>query len=141
MTDKEIMQQALEVLYDSVSDNKKWIEKRERATAALRSRLEQPEDEPVAQWQKRHIDEDAGKWQNTDEGDAKWWRDNSQGWKIRSLYAAPQPVIAPEWVMLTDDEIFEVIKASKNTEDCFMLPFEFSIEIQAAFIAKQGVKA
>lgn len=41
----------------------------------------------VAQWQKRHPDEEAGKWQNTDEFDAKWWRDNSRAWEVRSLIA------------------------------------------------------
>lgn len=32
---------------------------------------------PVAQWQKRHPDYDDGVWKNTNEGDAKWWRDRS----------------------------------------------------------------
>ena len=46
------------------------------------------------QWQKRHPVRTMGKWENTHEHDAKWWRDNSSGWEIRALYAAQpaQPV-------------------------------------------------
>lgn len=43
---------------------------------------------PVAQWQKRHANIDGGSWQNTNEADAKWWRDNSKGWEIRTLFEA-----------------------------------------------------
>ena len=54
--------------------------------------------------------------------------------------ATPQPVIAP-WVMLTDEDILEVIEASKNVNGRLMLPFSFSAEIQAAFIAKQEARS
>lgn len=43
---------------------------------------------PAAQWQKRHENIDDGQWQNTNEADAKWWRDNSKGWEIRTLFEA-----------------------------------------------------
>jgi hypothetical protein len=109
MTDKELFQKVLDALIMVDRDDKFKSYDLGDEISDLMLRLEQPEDEPVSQWQKRHIAVNAGKWQNTDEGDAKWWRDNSQGWKIRSLYAAPQPVIAREWVMLTDDEIKEII--------------------------------
>jgi hypothetical protein len=57
--------------------------------------LKTAEGAPVAQWQKRHPDEEGGAWQNTNRGDAMWWRDNSQGWEIRALYeAAPLAVEA-----------------------------------------------
>lgn len=53
---------------------------------------QQGEQQPVDQWQKRHTLRTQGKWENTDEHDAKWWRNNSAGWEIRSLYtAAPAP--------------------------------------------------
>lgn len=54
--------------------------------------LAQPagEAEPVAQWQKKHPLRTDGRWKNTDEHDAKWWRDNAKGWDIRALYTAPQ---------------------------------------------------
>ena len=63
MTDLEkAARQALEALYDSVSDNPEWIAKRERSVAALRRALEQPaqqrndseHSEPVAWWLPRH---------------------------------------------------------------------------------------
>ena len=48
-------------------------------------------DEPVAQWQKRHLLRTDGKWENTNEHDAKWWRlGHTQGWEIRALYTTPQ---------------------------------------------------
>ena len=47
------------------------------------------------QWQKRHPVRTMGKWENTHEHDAKWWRDNSSGWEIRALYAAPPAQPAP----------------------------------------------
>ena len=50
--------------------------------------------EPVAQWQKMHLLRTSGKWENTGEHDAKWWRDNSPGWEIRGLYTSP-PVREP----------------------------------------------
>jgi hypothetical protein len=54
-----------------------------------------PVQEPVAQWQKRHPARTAGKWKNTDEHDAKWWRDNAQGWEIRALYTTPPAPVQP----------------------------------------------
>ena len=59
--------------------------------------------EPVAQWQKRHLLRTDGKWKNTNEHDAKWWRlGHAQGWEIRTLYTTPQQ---RTWVGLTDEEI------------------------------------
>lgn len=53
------------------------------------------QQEPVAQWQKRHPLRTDGKWENTNEHDAKWWRDNSMGWEIRALYTAAAPQREP----------------------------------------------
>jgi hypothetical protein len=64
----------------------------------------QEQDEPVAQWQKRHPTETENKWKNTNEADAKWWRDSSVGWEVRALYTKPQPS-QKSWVGLTDDEL------------------------------------
>jgi hypothetical protein len=60
--------------------------------------------EPVAQWQKRHPARTAGKWKNTDEHDAKWWRDNAQGWDIRALYTNPPAPPVPEGMVLVPME-------------------------------------
>jgi len=58
--------------------------------------------EPVAQWQKRHLLRTDGKWKNTNEHDAKWWRlGHAQGWEIRTLYTTPQQ---RTWVGLTDED-------------------------------------
>jgi hypothetical protein len=57
---------------------------------AEQPRNEPVQQEPVAQWQKRHPLRTEGRWENTNEHDAKWWRDNSQGWEIRVLYTSPQ---------------------------------------------------
>lgn len=54
-------------------------------------RTEQPTQEPVAQWQKRHHLWTEGAWENAEEHDAKQWRDKAQGWEIRALYTTPQP--------------------------------------------------
>lgn len=68
-----------------------------------------------AQWQKRHQLRTNGEWENTNEHDAKWWRDNSQGWEIRALYTTPQPTQAQagavpltcEWAHNEDDGFWE----------------------------------
>lgn len=57
-------------------------------TIALLKAERPAQQEPVAQWQKRHPHHWEGKWENTNEHDAKWWRDNSQGWEIRALYTS-----------------------------------------------------
>ena len=51
---------------------------------------------PDVQWQKRHPLRTEGAWENTQEHDAKWWRDHSQGWEIRVLYAHPVTQAKPE---------------------------------------------
>ena len=52
--------------------------------------------EPVTQWQKRHPDDEDGRWQNTDAGDAKYW-ESRPGWQFRALYAAPPTAQAEGW--------------------------------------------
>ncbi len=104
---------ALEALesIDGVGDVVRWNKQFEyfaKAITALRQALsnsvEQPaQQEPVAQWQKRHLHHWEGKWENTNEHDAKWWRDNAQGWEIRVLYTSP-PASKP-WVELDHDDI------------------------------------
>jgi hypothetical protein len=64
-----------------------------------------------AQWQKRHQLRTNGEWENTNEHDAKWWRDNSQGWEIRALYTTPQPTQPQAGaVPLTDEQIRAMCK-------------------------------
>jgi hypothetical protein len=69
----------------------------------------------VAQWQKKHKIETEGKWENTDEFDAKWWRDHSKGWEIRALYttSAAQPAQPAQepvaWTLLLTGEHHGII--------------------------------
>ena len=80
MTDRELMQQALEAL-----DAYSW-EQVQSATAALRERLAQPEQEPVAwMWKDGTITSDP------DRADGTW----------TPLYTTPP---RREWVGLTDEE-------------------------------------
>ena len=72
-----------------------------QAKRAAAADKQEPAQEPVAQWQKKHATETEGKWENTDEFDAKWWRDCSKGWEIRTLQTTPQQ---RPWVGLTDEE-------------------------------------
>lgn len=57
--------------------------------------------EPVTQWQKRHPDDEDGRWQNTDAGDAKYW-ESRPGWQIRALYAAPPTAQAEGWISVDE---------------------------------------
>ena len=85
--------------------------------------LAQPagEAEPVAQWQKKHPWRTDGRWENTDEHDAKWWRDNAKGWEIRALYTAPQ-----QSQPLTDEQIeflkfMDLLRVHHKTIEAWML--------------------
>ena len=61
--------------------------------------MRKPKQEPE-QWQKRHPLRTQGKWENTNEPDAKWWQDNAQGWDIRALFTSP-----PKRQPLTEDQL------------------------------------
>jgi hypothetical protein len=97
MTDRELMQQALSVLCNNVQPRDGFRENRhlvpkshaaiyQQTIDALREGLAQPEQEPVA-WYDKH---------------GMVTHDPFEG--IRPLYAAPRP-----WVGLTDEEIKEII--------------------------------
>jgi hypothetical protein len=92
MTDRELMQQALDALMAADPDDMVFdaeghmVFRKDVAINALRDRLAQPEQEPVA-WYDKH---------------GMVTHDPFEG--IRPLCAAPRP-----WVGLTDDEIKEII--------------------------------
>ena len=74
---------------------------------SLRSQLAQQahvQGEPMEQWQKKHPIRTHDEWENTSEHDAKWWRDNSNGWVIRVLYTHPQQASEPMTDELARDE-------------------------------------
>jgi hypothetical protein len=88
----------------------------EKAITAIKQALAAPV-QPVAQWQKRHPARTDGEWENTNEHDAKWWRDKAQGWEIRALYTTPpaQPAVPDA---LTSADIEEHIEYVAGWNDC-----------------------
>jgi len=93
----------------------------------------QPAQDPVAQWQKKHATETEGKWENTDEFDAKWWRDNSKGWEIRALYTTPPQ---RPWVGMTLDEIEELFQNAAGADE--ETDIRFARLIEAKLKEKNG---
>jgi hypothetical protein len=103
------------------------------AITAIKEALAQPVQEPVAQWQKRHQlwTEDA--WENSEEHDAKQWRDKAQGWEIRALYTAPQQ---RPWVGLTPQEIDDIDEANWEEDHKVWGIHEFAQAIETALRRK-----
>jgi len=97
MTDRELMQQALEAFGGLLTFNPSPAEYKQGrdVVAALRERLAQPEQEPVA-WYDKH---------------GMVTHDPFEG--IRPLYAAPRP-----WVGLMDEEVQKIMEktVAKCTE-------------------------
>ena len=83
--------------------------------------------EPVTQWQKRHPDDEDGRWQNTDAGDAKYW-ESRPGWQIRALYAAPPTAQAEGWKGLTEDERDKVVSDLIDYGGSFVTPLYSVVE-------------
>ena len=85
--EREKLERAIKAMLNSNSTSYEIL----NAADALNEALAQPAQEPVAQWQKRHHLWTEGAWENSEEHDAKQWRDKAQGWEIRALYTTPQP--------------------------------------------------
>ena len=92
MTDKEVMQMALDALESALSDDKPYISSSKEAIEALRAALAQPEPEPVA-WADAF---DIGR-----EGHDFWVSRQKPARDGVPLYTIPKR----EWVKLTDKEI------------------------------------
>ena len=114
MTDRELMQQALSVLCnnvqprDGVRDNrhltpKSHVEIHQQTIDALRDRLAQPEQEPVA-WELR-TDRVLIEITNNPQKAHDWKASLNE---VVSLYAAPRP-----WVGLTKEEAKEISLANR----------------------------
>ena len=103
-------------------DSGNGLEDAEQAKAELRAMLTTPPTQPapvqpVAQWQKRHPERTDGKWENANEHDAKWWRDNVQGWEIRALYTTP-PAAQPAMPLTDEDRaILEAVRREMDEDD------------------------
>jgi SH3-like domain-containing protein len=96
----EAMKQALEAL-EFIPESGSMLgahpeAKRIQSITALRQAIEQAQKqnasvEPVAQWQKRHIEQTDGMWCDTNEADANWWlkQKTLHGWEFRKVYTSP----------------------------------------------------
>lgn len=93
MTDRELMQQALEAL--TAYDGTNGASQRKRVLAALRERLAQPEQEPVA-W----VDEFGNVFPLGAQRGPKHLNE-----PMKPLYTTPP---RREWVGLTDEQIVEI---------------------------------
>ena len=106
-----------------------------------------PQPQPVqpsdTQWQKRHPLRTEGVWENTNEHDAKWWRDPSQGWEIRVLYAHQVTQAKPEQAAqpMTRDQLFEFWgKCDAIPGDSIFPEFEvYAKELIAEFCRSNGI--
>jgi hypothetical protein len=101
MTDRELMQQALDCLlaWKEESSGYGWSISDQECVEALRARLAQPEPEPVA------CDCDSPAW-------CKQYK------KCHRAMLGFEPYVAPpqrEWQGLTDEEIGDIIEASQIT--------------------------
>ena len=102
MTDREIMQQALEAL--TAYDGTNGASQRKRVLAALRDRLAQPEQEPVA----------CPYCKNSATLGALYYDQNCVGC-VKRMTTPPQRT----WQGLTDEEIEQGCKESWVTEQAF----------------------
>lgn len=125
MTDRELMQQALEAL--EVLDRVVLGTRRaEETIAALRERLAQPEQEPVA-------------WRWTESNGQHWfdWRtdwthhDRAKAMGFAIEYAYTSPPASKPWVGLTDEEIIRRKADIKGTLDVQFIDFARAILAKA----------
>lgn len=96
MTDRELMQQALEALEKTTANTISQAARIQEAITALRERLEQPEQEPVGYFQySMHLDA---------------WVQNKEEIKGIAFYTSP-----PQRKPLTDEEIGTVLGFGEYT--------------------------
>ena len=103
MTDRELMQQALDALVEIHPGNMTPMaeESWNKAIEALRARLAQPEPEPVA-WTYQHEDTGLTMCVLTQQVEPGFEKNNPRWQKSTPLYTAPPQ---REWQGLTDEEI------------------------------------
>jgi hypothetical protein len=95
MTDREIMQQALEAL--KLIDDAMPFPVAKLAMKNLNERLAQPEQEPVAWFTENHREDKSATTYSKKMSER--WRE--KGWPVTPLYTAPP---RREWVGLTEEE-------------------------------------
>lgn len=125
MTDRELMQQALEALTEF--DGTNGESKRKRVLAALRERLAQPEQEPTAWRWKERINGDFDSWVVTSS------EPPPHAVEQQPLYTVPQPAQQP----LTDEQISDLWCKVSNTDFVTMDTHEFARVIERAHGIKE----
>ena len=130
MTDRELMQQALEALnvYASKAEHKRTHADNcaaEEIITALRSRLEQPEHGPVAIYQYQIAN---GSWIDQEKDSHDYNVKLGQA-TVRVVYTRPQPAA---WVGLTDEDIARAGNLKR------MLPYAYARAIEAKLREKNG---
>ena len=126
MTDRELMQMALEALGLFASDESDDGQMAIAAYVALRERLAQPEPEPVA-WLIQYSDRHEFVW-----GKKPVFL-GATVLAVESLYTAPPK---REWVGLTDGDIAKTMHGS--VEGSNMLPYQFARAIEDKLKEKNG---
>ena len=133
MTDRELMQQALSVLCnnvrprDGVRDNKHLTPKShaeiyQQTVDALRERLAQPEQEPVAYLCENAVGHKYFRWKKP-----------SSTYKPIALYTTPPQ---RPWVGLTDEELEAM--AEKFVTNCYFDTLKYARAIEAKLKEKNG---
>ena len=116
MTNKEVMQMALDALQDAKASY--WTQKLQNTIEALRTALAQPKPEPVAWMYKGEPWFDGKLWNEkievTKDKLVAMFKDQN----AKPLYATPPK---REWVGLTDEEIAEAIGA--EPDDIYLADF------------------
>jgi hypothetical protein len=108
MNDRELMQQALEALVASGLSAHATKKAREVAINALRERLAQPEQEPVA-WSWEHDGRVVNAFPFKPDAESDYWK--AKGWTTRPLVygdTAPPP---RQWVGLTNEAVNAQVEA------------------------------
>ena len=115
MTDRELMQQALDALMRLEQDtfHPAKVFPYKPAIIALRARLAQPEPEPVA-WTYQHEDTGLTMCVLTQQVEPGFEKNNPRWQKSTPLYTAPPQ---REWQGLTDEEIREVVGVTSADSD------------------------
>ncbi len=131
MTDRELMQMALDALED-IADDAEESHKTVAAIEAIRARLEQPEPKPVA-WMYQQEDTGVTMCAVVQQVGSGFEKNNPRWQKIAPLYTAPPQ---REWQGLTDEE-YEAM-AEHYVTNCYFDTLKYARAIEAKLKEKNG---
>jgi hypothetical protein len=133
MTDKETIRLALDALEESNTDNDtmEFWDRKIKAIAALKDRLAQPEQEPVA-WIERDMQCDDF---DPDSVTCEKPTIAADGWEWIALYTTP-----PQRKPLTDEQIWKAIRPLATTDQLCKKLIDISMDEYRAIEAAHGIK-